>query len=515
MAWTRPDDPGAAAAAPRPTRTPALPASAIATTPDVPATVFPFLRLHVPPVLSALQESVMTTLPSRGLRLAALALALSAVTGLAGAQVFSQPDTDFKGNVRAASQVVLPGSEVELNGSGFKPGQQVTLLRGETVLNAQPFVADAQGAFKGRVAIPADAAVGVHPVVVRTSGPDAASIFELKVSQQLPVSGEARFDVRSAKLAPGLYQVAYSAKNDALFVTSAVGRPPVTVSALQKVDPQSLQVVASATPGAAPAGGVFAVYGVGVDDANGHVWVTNTRQDTVAVYRQSDLSLVKQFPVGAVPHARDVVVDTQRGRVYATASGENFISVFDAKQLTQLDNIVIESGVRGESFAPTSLDLDVATGKLYTASMSTPEAAVIDTASNAVEKVVPLVNARSAIGVAWNPVGQRLLVVSQGSDNLLIVDPQTGTIDHDVYVGAGALNVSYEPTQRLAYVVNRGADTITVVDDNGQVVANFDGGSFPNHVSKGANGVVYSVNKARGAEDPKGDHIRRIAPKAR
>ena len=65
----------------------------------------------------------MTTSPSRRLRLAALALALSAVTGLAGAQVFSQPDTDFKGNVRAASQVVLPGSEVELNGSGFKPGQ--------------------------------------------------------------------------------------------------------------------------------------------------------------------------------------------------------------------------------------------------------------------------------------------------------------------------------------------------------------------------------------------------------
>ncbi|KLJ01151.1 YncE family protein [Luteimonas sp. FCS-9] len=468
----------------------------------------------------------MTTSPSRRLRLAVLALALSAATGLAGAQVFSQPDVDFKGSVRAASPVVLPGSEVELAGSGFKPGQRITLQRGETVLNAQPFVADAEGGFKGRVAIPADAAVGVHPVVVRTSGPDAASIFELKVSRQLPVSGQERFDVRSAKLAQGLYQVAYSAKNDALFVTSAVGRPPVTVSALQKVDPQSLQVVASVTPGQAPApaprpgqparpGGVFAVYGVGVDDANGNVWVTNTRQNTVAVYRQSDLSLVKQFPVGAVPHSRDIVVDAQRGRVYATAAGENFISVFDAKRLAQLDNIVIESGVRGEKFAPTSLDLDPATGKLYTASMSTPEAAVIDTASNAVEKVIPLVNARSAIGVAWNPVGKRLLVVSQGSDNLLIVDPQTGTIDHDVYVGAGALNVSYEPTRRLAYVVNRGADTIAVVDDSGKVVANFDGGSFPNHVSKGADGVVYAVNKARGAEDPKGDHIRRIAPKGR
>ncbi len=469
------------------------------------------------------------------LRLAALAVALS-MAGIAGAQVFIQPDLDFKGSVRATSPVVLPGSEIEVGGQGFKPGQQITLQRGATVLNTQPYVADAEGRFTGKLAIPADAAVGVHPVVVRTSGPDAASIFELKVSREIPVSGQDRFEVTSAKLSPGLYQVAYSAANDALFVTSAVGRPPVTQSELLKIDPQTLEITARVTPAEAPAPeprpgqtppqgrgpgagdgprapGLYAVYGVGVDDANGNVWVTNTRQNTVAVYRQSDLSLVKQFPVGAVAHARDVVVDAARNRAYVSASGEDFIAVFDSRTLEQLPNITIASGVRGEKFVPTSLDLDPQTGKLYTASLATPEAAVIDTASNTVEKVIPLVNARSAIGVAWNPVGKRLLVVSQGSDNLLIVDPETGTIDHDVYVGAGALNVSYEPTRRLAYVTNRGADTVTVVDDNGRIVANLAGGSFPNHVSKGADGVVYSVNKARGAEDPAGDHIRRIVPK--
>ncbi len=458
------------------------------------------------------------------LRPTVLGLSLLLAAGVAGAQVFSQPDTDFKGSVRATTQVVLPGTQTGIEGNGFKPGQQVTLLRGETVLNAQPYVVDAEGKFTGQLAIPADAAAGVQPVVVRTSGPDAASIFELKVSKEIPLSGQNLFDTRTQKLVQGLYQVAYSARSNAVFVTSAVGRPPVSQSELLKLDPKTLRVVARVNPGAAPApearpgqppreGGLYAVYGVGVDDTNGNVWVTNTRQDTVAVYRQSDLSLVKQYPVGAVPHARDVVIDAEHNRAYVSATGETFISVFDSKTLQQLPNIEIQSGKRGEKFTPTSLDIDPATGKVYTVSLSTPEAAVIDGIAGTVEKVYPLANARSAIGVAWNPVAKRLLVVSQGSDNLLITDPETGKVEHDVYVGAGALNVSYEPSSRLAYISNRGAGTVTVVDEAGKIVGNLDGGTFPNHVSKGPNGVMFAVNKSRGADDAKGDRITRITAK--
>ena len=457
-------------------------------------------------------------------RLAALGLALSLAAGIAGAQVFSQPDTDFKGSVRAAAPEVLPGSEVDIEGSGFRPGQKVTLLRGETVLNAQPWLADAEGKFSGKLAIPADAAAGTHPLVVRAAGPDAASIFELKISKEVPLSGQDRFDAASGKPAQGLYQVAYSAKSGAAFVTSAVGRPPVKQSELLKIDPATLQVVARATPPAAPApeprpgqapgeGGVFAVYGVGVDDANATVWVTNTRQDTVAVYRQSDLSLVKQFPVGAVPHSRDVQVDPKRGRAYVSATGEDYLAVFDAKTLEPLPSIAIASTRRGEKFVPTSLDIDADAGKLFAVGMTTGEVAIVDLASGAVEKVLALPNARSATGVAWNPAGKRVLVASQGSDNLLIVDPATGQVEHDVYVGAGALNVSYDAKHRLAYVSNRGAGTVTVVDDGGNIVANLDGGTFPNHVSKGPDGTMFAVNKSRDADDPKGDRITRVAPK--
>ncbi len=89
-------------------------------------------------------------------------------------------------------------------------------------------------------------------------------------------------------------------------MTSAVGRPPVTQSQLLKLDPKSLKVTKAITPAQVPGtnGAVYAVYGVGVDDTNGNVWVTNTRQNSIAVYRQKDLSLVHQFPADTVPHAR-------------------------------------------------------------------------------------------------------------------------------------------------------------------------------------------------------------------
>jgi len=355
---------------------------------------------------------------------------------------------------------------------------------------------------------------------VRASAPDAAAIFELKISKTIPLSGQNAFNVRDVQLPGGLYQVAWGAASQALFVTRAARGE----SEVLKLNPDTLEIIARVTPGEAPPppprpgrqgpqGPVlYAAYGVGVDDANGTVWVTNTRQNAVAVYRQSDLSLVKQFESGTASHPRDVVVNSALGRAYVSQVDKT-IAVFDTHTLEPLPGIEISSSKWGQNFGAASLAFDAASGKLYTVSLGTGEVAIIDTATGSVDKVIALKNARSAVGVAWNPVGQRILVAAQGSDNLLIVNPESGEIEHDVYVGAGALNVAYDASKRLAYVSNRGADTITVVNDEGQIVANLNGGSFPNHLTTGPDGAIFAVNKARGADDASGDHVRRIVRK--
>lgn len=457
------------------------------------------------------------------MRAALLAGAMAAGMGSALAQVaFDAPDANYRGQVRTQStdggQPILPGSEVRVSGQNFRPGQEVGLSRGLSPLLPEALIADEEGRFEATFTLPQDAAVGVHPLLLSTQAPYHAAIVELKVSPDIPLSGADRFEIRDSKLVQGLYQSAYSAASDMLFVTAAVGRPPVRESVLLKVDPGTLEIVARATPGEAPGrgdreGGLYAVYGLAVDDENGTVWVTNTRQNTVAVYRQDDLSLVKQFEPGLVTHSRDVAVDPANGKVYASQVGVPEVVVFDGKSLEEVTRIEIRSSSRRETFSPTSLQFDAATGKLFVVSMATPEVAIIDTASDSVEKVVQVEGARSAIGVAYDAETNRVFVAAQGSDNLLIVDAESGETLHDVLVGAGSLNVAFEPVGRLAFVSNRGAGTVTVVDPDGNILANLDNSPLANHVLADGRGNVYAVNKSRGPDDAAGDRITRITQK--
>ncbi|WP_353173516.1 YncE family protein [Paracandidimonas soli] len=428
------------------------------------------------------------------------------------APVFDQSVLNFQGQV--FSQGALPGAEAEVRGRAFIPGQKVTLSRGGVVLNdGQPFAVDEKGEFSGKIAVPADSVPGVHPVVVQASGPSAAVILDLKISPNVPLSGEDKYTLTSKRLVQGLYQVAYSSKNDRLFVTTAIGRPPVKESSLLKVNPATLEVEASAEMALAKSrddGHRLAVYGIGLDDANGNVWTTNTRDGAVAVYKQSDLSLVKQFDSGLVDHARDVAVDASTGKAYASMPMENKVAVFDIAKLEHLKDVEIDSLKRGAKFGTYSLALDSKGGKLYTVSGSTNEAAVIDTKTDTVEKVFAIDGVRGAIGVAVDPASKRLFVAAQGSDNLAIVDLENGKTLHNVAVGAGALNVAFDTVTGHAYVTNRGAGTVTVVDVDGKIVANLPGGTFPNHATPDGKGAVYVVNKSRGKDDPQGDRITRI-----
>src|SRR5690606_19218248 len=165
----------------------------------------------------------------------------------------------------------------------------------------------------------------------------------------------------------------------------------------------------------------------------------------------------------------------------------------------QLPPITIKSRTR-EDFSPMSLALDADSGKLYTVSLSTNEAAVIDLANQEVEQVHALPGAKSASGVAVAPEAQVLFVASQGSDNVQLVDLKSGDIQHSVSVGAGPLNVVWDAKNKLAYAISRGAGSIAVIDLDGKLVANLEAGSLPNHLSTDGNGAVFAINKARGKQ---------------
>jgi len=464
-------------------------------------------------------HSIQSTFAPRGTRLlrhagsVMAALSLSIATAFA-APTFDQPAADFKGRLFSAG--ALPGAEATLSGYSFEPGQKVMLYRaGEALNDGQPITVGEKGAFETKIAIPANAVPGLHPIAVSVANPAAAAVYDLKVVKKIELTGQDRFDVTRQKLVQGLYQVAYSPKTDKLFVTSAVGRPPVKASELLRLNAQTLAVEASTQPGAAPDrqdGHLLAVYGVGVDDANGNVWVTNTRQDTVAVYKQSDLKLVKQFPNGVAHHAFEIEIDQKLNKAYVSGPGKNLVEVFDSKKLASVGEIAINSQ-SDKAFSTMALALDPAAHKLYVVSGTTSEAAIIDTRTDKVEKVLSVPGLKGGAGVAVDPKGKRLFLVGQVSDNLLIVDLESGKVLHDVAVGQGALRVAFDAKSGNAFVVTRGAGTVAVVNAKGELIGNLEGGTFPNHVIADDRGDVFVINKSRGADDAQGDRISRIVPK--
>ncbi|CAN5570419.1 hypothetical protein BH10ACT10_BH10ACT10_15240 [soil metagenome] len=376
----------------------------------------------------------------------------------------------------------------------------------EVEIATAPFTADATGVAAGTVHVPAGQSIGTKNFRITRSLPYAGVLTTTaKVSpssQVVGTGGFARVETDPGDIEQGLYQSAYGDSSGALFATTASF---VTPSRLYKLNPDTLAVEASVVPPADPSssteGAVFAVYGIGVDDEHGTVWVTNTRQNTIAVYSQSDLSLIKQFPTGILSHTRDVVIDEEHDLAFVTSasegsSGDGTIGVFTTgdteDELSYADTV--DLGPRTE-FSPMSLELDEASGTLFTVSSTTPRAVAIDTDSLEKRYIELQEDAVSrGAGIAYDAVTDRLWVSSQNLDSVLIADATTGETVADVATGAQALNIAFDPVHRLAYVSNFGGSTVTVLDPDGDAVANLPH-VRANHVVEDGHGSVYSVNK--------------------
>ena len=147
---------------------------------------------------------------------------------------------------------------------------------------------------------------------------------------------------------PGQFQVGYSKKNHKLFVPT-VGARGGLASSLARVNADTLQTEAFAELPVKKNDkgqyGYTSAYGVTVDDVDGTVWVTNTTDNSVAVYDQQTLKLiwtnegVKKDDPNWIEHPRSVLVDHESGKAFVT--GRYFVSAIDLKT-KQVEKIQLE-----------------------------------------------------------------------------------------------------------------------------------------------------------------------------
>ncbi|MEU1125066.1 YncE family protein [Streptomyces sp. NPDC005899] len=293
--------------------------------------------------------------------------------------------------------------------------------------------------------------------------------------------------VTVAPLVKGLYQSSYSERNNVLWTTSAVGRPPVVSSSLLKVDAKTLKVKQTITPPVTDAatGALEAVYGVAVDDEHNTVWTTNTRNNTVAVYSQRTGKHLATLP--NVNHAREIVVDERHDTVWASAFTDGTLVAFDSRTLKEKKRVTVAGS------GPTGLTVNEKTGTAYAADLNGDQVIEV-TARSAAPRLIPAGDGPISIALSRN--GRTAYTANQTGGDVSVIDLRKGRVTKSVPTGAGALSVAADDRTGNLVVVNRTAADATVVDPRrGTVVRTVATGANPNHVTI-ADGTAYVVDKS-------------------
>jgi DNA-binding beta-propeller fold protein YncE len=425
------------------------------------------------------------------LRATTVVLSFSLAAAASADTTWAPADASLPGSGRAGSRdvPVTAGQDTVIGLRNLPAGSTVTVLYGTEKLTSEPLTVGESGTLPVPLTVPADAARGLYPLTIVTTNPASVSQMILKVSDIVaPLNAEA-FTLSKAAVGERAYQSAVSDDNK-LYVASARG--PNDGSKLLQLDPALMEITAEAELALDAKGEQIAVFALDVDNANGKIWTTNTKSDTVSVYNADDLSVAKVFPEGSVAHPRDVVVDEARSRAYVSAALGPFVEVYDTQTLEHVGQLqfVVKRG--REAFGTMNMTLDAQSGHLYSVSRSTPWVGWIDPATGE-STTVEVPSIIGATDIARDPETGRLFVVSQDSNNVVVLDAE-GKLLADTYIGAGGVSVEWNAATSQAFAATRAGGTVAVLDVDGNMVSNLAVEQAPNHLEVGANGDVFVVS---------------------
>ena len=310
---------------------------------------------------------------------------------------------------------------------------------------------------------------------------------------------------------PGQFQVGYSKKNHKLFVPT-VGARGGLASSLARVNADTLQTEAFAELPVKKNDkgqyGYTSAYGVTVDDVDGTVWVTNTTDNSVAVYDQQTLKLiwtnegVKKDDPNWIEHPRSVLVDHESGKAFVT--GRYFVSAIDLKT-KQVEKIQLEGAPEGGT-RYISMNLFLDGGKLYVPERTGGKLFVVDTKTFKVEKTIQTQGEDSTVEVRPSDVAvdhslNEIYVSSQGvkgvNSGISVYDLRTGEFKKFVKFGTQALALEHDEDRDLVYVTDFGTGKVAVFDGRadeviGEVEMN---GAAANDVTLLKDGSVLVLDK--------------------
>lgn len=203
-----------------------------------------------------------------------------------------------------------------------------------------------------------------------------------------------------------------------------------------------------------------------------HVYVVNKAANSVSIMNAGTLKVEHTIPVGNNPH--EIAVSPNLGKLYVPNAGGNSISVIDLKANRESKRIEHPdfNFPHGVAFTPDSR-------RVVVTSERSKKIFVLDATTDQVLRAIDTSQGGTHMAIV-NKAGTMAYFTNRESNTVSFLDLNTYRIVTDVAVGRGAEGFTLSPNEKEIWVGNRNDQTISVIDvEKRSVVATVPGGSNP------------------------------------
>ena len=340
--------------------------------------------------------------------------------------------------------------------------------------------------------------------------------------------------VLRAAPAPGLYELAYSPRQDALFVASAGGFGDGALpSRVLRLDPQTLAVQAEI---ALPLKG----FGVALDEVAGRLYVGHSLDAAVTAIDIATNQVIGTAKLAAkvrgadgkesAPYSlRQLQLDASGQRLYAPGLGmqDSVLYAVDTGAMR------LDKAITGIGPGATGIALDAAGGRIFVSTLL-GRLVTVDLARQAVVRDVAAGGLEQPLNLAFDAAANRLLSVDQGMESmpgfqakmqpgytsttpghrLAALNPDDGSLLRQGPTGKGPVSLRLDAGRGRVYVTDREAGSVSVLEAAGlTVVATVPLGAHPNSMAldERRNALFVTVKNTREAGRSAAESVVRIA----
>lgn len=190
-------------------------------------------------------------------------------------------------------------------------------------------------------------------------------------------------------------------------------------------------------------------HGIVWDAEDSRLFVTDGVKGELDVFSGAPLASV--VTIKLAEDADDMAYDSAQHLLYIGNGGTNAanppsVAIVDTRTLTLLKKLPAASH-------PEGLDIDVEHGRVFANLADSAQILVIDSKRNEIAQTWKVTDARDNTPLAYDGVGNLLLVACRKPAKLLVFDAQTGKELTSARADAGADDLFFDPTTRRAFVI--------------------------------------------------------------